>query len=103
MANFFTDNEDIRFLFDHMDLARLAKIMEEDFRFVDEFDFAPESADDAIDNYRRIMTSLGELCGDVIAPSAEETDQTGNTLEKDGSVTRAAGIDNAIKRLGQCG
>jgi hypothetical protein len=101
MANFYTDNEDIRFLFEHMDLVRLARIMEEGFRFREEFDFAPADEADAVDNYRRILTSLGELCGEVIAPTAEETDKVGNTLEADGSVTRAAGIADAIRRLGQ--
>lgn len=101
MANFYTDNQDIQFLFEHMDVSHTAEIMEEGFRFNSEFDFAPENAEDAIDNYRRILTSLGELCGDVIAPTAEDTDLTGSTLNQDGSVTCAAGIDNAIKRLGQ--
>jgi hypothetical protein len=101
MANFFTDNDDIQFLFDHMDLGRLARIMEEDFRFAGEFDFAPEDEDDAVDNYRRILEALGELAGEVIAPTAEETDQVGNTLEEDGSVTYAPGIAEAIRRLGQ--
>ena len=31
VANFFLDNEDIRFLFDHIDLAELARIQEDDF------------------------------------------------------------------------
>jgi hypothetical protein len=101
MANFYTDNEDIQFLFHHMDVAKLAEIMEEGFRFHDEFAFAPENAADAVDNYERILTSLGELAGDVIAPTAEETDLVGNKLNEDGSVTRAAGIAEAIKRLGQ--
>ena len=101
MANFYTDNEDIRFLFEHMDIARLAALSEEDFRFHDEFDFAPEDTDDAIDNYGRILEALGELAADVIAPTAEETDQVGNVLNDDGSVTYAPGIANAIKRLGQ--
>ena len=61
MANFYTDNEDIQFLFEHMDVRRLAAVQEEDFRFADQFDFAPEDADDAVDNYRRILTSFGEL------------------------------------------
>ncbi len=101
MANFYTDNEDIQFLFRHMDIARLAAMQEEDFTFHDEFDFAPESVADAMDNYERILTSLGELCGEEIAPSAEETDLVGNVLNDDGSVTYAPGIANAIKRLGQ--
>ena len=41
MANFFDDNEDIRFLFNHLDLGRLAALTEEEFRFKAEFDFAP--------------------------------------------------------------
>ncbi len=101
MANFYTDNEQIQFLFNHMDVPRLAAIMEEDFRLKDEFDFAPQDAEDALDNYQRILTSLGELCGEVIAPTAEETDDLGNTLNGDGAVSRPPGIENAIKRLAQ--
>ncbi|MDY7011706.1 MAG: acyl-CoA dehydrogenase family protein [Planctomycetota bacterium] len=101
MANFFTDNEDILFSFNHMDLARLAGLAEEDFTFAAEFDHAPADADDAIDNYRRILTVLGELAGDRIAPTAEDTDRIGNTLNDDGSVTYAPGIAEAIKLLGQ--
>jgi len=101
MANFFTDNEDIQFLFEHMDVAGVAAIVEEDFRFAQEFDFAPEDAADALDNYRRILTSLGELAANVIEPTAEETDLMGNTLNENGSVTYAPGIANAVKRLGQ--
>ncbi|MFA6134602.1 MAG: acyl-CoA dehydrogenase family protein [Phycisphaerae bacterium] len=101
MANFFTDNEDIQFLFKHFDLAKIAGVMEEDFTFSKTFDFAPTNAADAVDNYQRILNSLGELAGDVIAPTAEETDKVGNALNDDGSVTYAPGIDNAIKRLGQ--
>ena len=33
MANFYTDNEDIQFHFDHMDVARLAGVMEDGFVF----------------------------------------------------------------------
>jgi alkylation response protein AidB-like acyl-CoA dehydrogenase len=101
MPNFFTDNDDIQFLFHHLPLAKLADEQEEGYRFCEEFDFAPANADDAIDNYRRILTSLGQLCGDVIAPTAEETDRTGNALNPDGSVTYAPGIAEALERLGQ--
>ena len=33
MANFYTDNEDIQFLFKHTDLGELAGVCEEGFRF----------------------------------------------------------------------
>jgi len=101
MANFYTDNEDIQFLFHHFDMARLAKIMEEDFRFHEDYAFAPEDADDATDNYERILKMTGELCAERIAPTAEETDRTGNVLNDDGSVTYTPGIADAIRSLGQ--
>ena len=101
MANFFNDNDDIKFLFDHFDLGRLAEVVEEGFKFHSEFDFAPENKADAVDNYRRILTELGEIAGERIAPTAEETDKVGNVLNADGSVTYAPGIAAALKLLGQ--
>ena len=32
MANFFLDNEDIQFLFNHIDLPALARLQEDDFK-----------------------------------------------------------------------
>lgn len=101
MPNFFTDNADIQFLLSHMDVARIAALQEEGFRYARDFDFAPENAADAVDNYRRILESLGELAGEVIAPSAAETDEVGNKLKDDGSVEYAPGIREALRRLSQ--
>jgi alkylation response protein AidB-like acyl-CoA dehydrogenase len=101
MANFFTDNNDIQFLFKHLDVARLATLMEEDFKFHAEYDYAPENAEDAIDSYERMLANVGQVCGDEIAPTAEETDKVGNVLNDDGSVTYAPGISNALHRLSQ--
>ena len=103
MANFYTDNEDIQFLFNTMDIAHTAKIMEEDFRFADEFDFAPVDAADALDNYSRFLECFGEICGDVIDPTAEDSDIVGNKLLADGSVERPEGINESLNRLGQAG
>lgn len=101
MANFFNDNSDIRFLFGHMDVSRVAAIAEHGFRFAGEYDFAPENAADAVDNYRRILEALGEMAGETIAPTADETDRVGNRLDADGKVTYAPGIENALRRLGE--
>jgi alkylation response protein AidB-like acyl-CoA dehydrogenase len=101
MPNFFTDNDDILFLFSHFNVPLLAAVAEEGFKHHGQYDFAPENAADAVDNYRRILTSLGEIAGEVVAPSAEETDRVGNVLNEDGSVTYAPGIAEALKRLAQ--
>jgi alkylation response protein AidB-like acyl-CoA dehydrogenase len=101
MGNFFTDNEDMQFLFDHMDVEHLASLVEDDFSYAREFDFAPRDAAEAVDNYKRILKIMGDLCANEIAPTAEETDEVGNVLNPDGSVTYAPGIANALKILGQ--
>ncbi|HSW44559.1 MAG TPA: acyl-CoA dehydrogenase family protein [Phycisphaerae bacterium] len=89
MPNFFEDNEDIKFLFDHLNLAEVAAIQEDNFTDTDGpgSEWAPRDAEDAVDNYRRIMKVVGEVAGDHIAPRAEEVDRDGNTLNEDGTVT----------------
>ena len=110
MPNFFTDNADIRFLFDHIDLATLARIQEDDFADARRspsngdpgpFDYAPADAADAIDNYRRILEIAGQIAGEIIAPRAEQIDEEGNTLNEDGTVTLHALVADNIRRLAQ--
>jgi alkylation response protein AidB-like acyl-CoA dehydrogenase len=101
MSNFYRDNNDIQFLFRHTDLCKSGEFCEEGFKFADEFDYAPANAKEAIQNYDMVLDSLGQLCGDFIAPRAEDVDRQGNILNEDGSVTRAEGIKEAIEKLGQ--
>jgi len=101
MANFYRDNNDIQFLFRHIDLGQPAEVCEEGFKFASEFDYAPSDAAEAVVNYDMVLDSVGQLCGDFIAPRAEDVDRQGNTLNEDGSVTRAEGTNEAIEKLGQ--
>jgi alkylation response protein AidB-like acyl-CoA dehydrogenase len=101
MANFYRDNNDIKFLFRHTDLGSSASVCEEGFKFASEFDYAPADADEAVKNYEMVLDSLGQLSAEFIAPRAEDVDRQGNILNEDGSVTRAKGIAEAIEKLGQ--
>ncbi len=101
--NFFTDNDDIRFLLGHINLALLADLAERGFRFRGDFDFAPKDADDATDNYRRVLDLVGDLAANRLAPTAEATDRAGSILNADGSVTYAPGISEAIRLFSQAG
>ncbi|MCP4610272.1 MAG: acyl-CoA dehydrogenase [Planctomycetes bacterium] len=101
MANFYRDNNDIQFLFRHIDLGKPAEVCEEGFKFASEFEYAPADAEEAVVNYDMVLDSLGQLCGNFIAPRAEGVDREGNTLNEDGSVTRAEGTKGAIEKLGQ--
>jgi 3-(methylthio)propanoyl-CoA dehydrogenase len=99
MANFYTDNDDIQFLFRHMDLAQLAGLNEEGFRFAQDFDHAPANGKEAIENYDMVLNALGQLCADFIAPRAEGVDREGNTLNEDGTVTRPQGVVEVMNML----
>ncbi len=86
MGNYFLDNEDILFLFDHLDLREIARIQEE-YAQNGDADYVPVDEDDCVDNYRRILEIVGEIAAEVIAPNAETVDREGNTLNEDGTVT----------------
>ncbi|MEW6250556.1 MAG: acyl-CoA dehydrogenase family protein [Planctomycetota bacterium] len=117
MPNFFTDNDDILFLFHHLDLAELARVQERDFADAKPrgngkggpeaaaaglpCEYAPADAADAIDNYRRVLEIAGDIAGNTIAPRAEQIDEEGNTLNEDGTVTLHPLVADNIRRLGQ--
>jgi len=103
MPNYFADNDDLRFLFDHLDLAALAEVQEDGFAATEDpgREYAPKDAADAIDNYRRILTIVGDVAGNHIAPRAEQVDRQGNTLNEDGTVTLGEGVRENLKALAQ--
>lgn len=103
MANFFLDNDDIRFLFAHIDVAELARLQEDDFVHGgnDGSGYAPRDAADAVDNYRRILEVVGEIAAEVVAPNAEQVDAEGNTLNPDGTVTLHPLVRENLRQLSQ--
>ena len=101
MANFYRDNDDIQFLFRHINPAELAEICEENFKFAGQFDYAPASIEEAVQNYDMVLDALGQLAGEFIAPRAEQVDRQGNILNEDGSVTRPKAIQESLEKLAQ--
>ncbi len=99
MANFYKDNDDIQFLFRHMDMAGAAELIEEGFKFAKDFDYAPADAAEAIENYDLVLDSIGKLSGDFIAPRSEDIDRQGSTLNEDGTVSYADGIRESLDML----
>jgi len=100
VANFFLDNEDIRFLFDHIDLREVASAQEA-YALNGDADYVPTDADDAVDNYRRVLEIVGQVAADVIAPHAETVDREGNTLNEDGTVTLHPLVRENLRRMAQ--
>jgi alkylation response protein AidB-like acyl-CoA dehydrogenase len=99
MANFFLDNDDIRFHLSHIEWERIVPLVEADFADAAAYDYAPTDTPDAVDSYGRVLEMVGGIAAERIAPTAEDTDRQGATLA-DGAVEYSPGIARAIALLG---
>ena len=105
MANFYTDNRDLRFHLTHPAMEKIVRLKEMDYREKDQYDYAPHDFEDAMDNYERVLEIIGTICAEVIAPNAEDVDHEGPTVT-DGHVTYARGTrenHEALTRAGVIG
>ncbi len=102
MANFYTDNPDIRFHLDHPLMQRIVALKENNYKQKSEFDYAPKDFEDAIDSYHKILEIIGEICGDIIGPNAESVDHDGPVL-KNGRVEYARGTSENIEAINKAG
>ena len=100
--NFFTDNADLQFRLEQLDLSQVVDILEDGYRYQDLYPGAPRNYRDAKDNYRLLLTALGEICATRVAPQAAAADAEGAHLEH-GRVTYAAATCEALELLRQAG
>lgn len=77
MANFYTDNPEIKFYLNHPLMKRIVELRERNFADKDSYDYAPQDFEDAIDNYHRVLELAGDICANIIAPNAEAVDAEG--------------------------
>ena len=90
MANFYTDNPDLKHHLNHPMMKKIVDLKERNYTEADKFDYAPVDFDDAMDNYNRVLEIVGDICGGVIAENAEGVDHEGPTVSN-GRVTYASG------------
>ncbi len=98
MANFYTDNPDLRHHLNHPLMRRIVELRERNFTEAEKFDYAPLNFDDAMDNYERVLDVVGEICGDIIGPNAEAVDHQGASC----SGGRAHYADATVTNLEAC-
>ncbi len=102
MANFFSDNKDLQFQLQHPLMRKIVELKERGFAEKDLYDYAPQDFEDAMDSYRRVLEITGEVCGDVIAPNAEEVDHEGPRVVND-HVEYASGTVRNLKAIVDAG
>jgi len=102
MANYYTDNSELKFHLTHPLMEKIVRLKEREYSFHKEFDFAPMDFEDAVDNYDRVLEVVGEICGNIVADNAESIDAEGPQVV-DGHVIYARGTQENIDALNQAG
>lgn len=77
MANFYTDNPDLKHHLTHPLMQKIVALKERDYTDAEKFDYAPQNYEDAMDNFDKVLEIVGELCGGLIAENAESVDHQG--------------------------
>ncbi len=77
MANFYTDNPEIKFYLGHPLMRRIVELKERGYADKDSYDYAPQNFEDAVDSYDRVLELAGDISANIIAPNAEEVDAEG--------------------------
>lgn len=98
MANFYTDNESLKHYLNHPQMERIVALKERNFADAESYDYAPQDYADAQDSYDKVLEIVGEICGDVIAPNAEDVDHTGPRVENN----RVIYAEGTKKNLDAC-
>lgn len=80
MANFFNDNESLKFHLSHEMMKEIVKLKERNYADYGKYDYAPSDYEDTIDSYEKTLEIVGEITGEILAPNAESVDQEGPTI-----------------------
>jgi len=98
MPNYFTDNTDLLYQFDRLDLKEIVEMTEDNFKQAGLFDDAPLNYEDAKENYKKILEVVGDIAANFVAPRAAQIDEEGAVF-KDGKVEYAQGTKEALEML----
>ncbi len=98
MANFYTDNPDLKHHLSHPLMQKIVEIKERNFSDAEKFDYAPRNFEDAMDNYDKVLEIVGDLCGGLIAENAEGVDHQGASCANG----RAIYTDGTVANLDAC-
>ncbi|MBD5235072.1 MAG: acyl-CoA dehydrogenase [Barnesiella sp.] len=81
MANFYTDNPDLKLHLSHPLMKKIVELKERGYADAKEYNDAPVDFEDAMDNYDKVLEIVGDLCGEIIAGNAEDVDHQGPHVE----------------------
>ena len=102
MANFYTDNDALKFHLSHPMMRKIVELKERNFADADKYDYAPRDFEDAMDSYERVLDIVGDVSANIIAENAESVDQEGPHVEN-GRVIYAEGTKKTLDACRKAG
>lgn len=81
MANYYTDQPELKFHLHHPLMKRIVELKERDFADKDKYEDAPVDFDDAMENYEKMLEITGDVAANIIEPNSESVDEEGPHLE----------------------
>ena len=102
MANFYTDNPDLKHHLNHPLMRKIVELKERNYTDAEKFDYAPLNFEDAMDSYDKVLEIVGEICGGIIAENAESVDHQGPRVEN-GRVIYADGTKENLDACRKAG
>ena len=61
MANFYTDNPDLRHHLTHPLMQKIVELKERNYTDAEKYDYAPLNFEDAMDSYEKVLEIAGEI------------------------------------------
>lgn len=98
MPNYFTENHDIQFHFNRLNLEEIIGMLEDNYEEAKKYNYAPINYEDAVENYRKVMEVVGDIAGNFISPRAADVDSEGAQY-KGGKVSYAKGTQENLEML----
>ena len=100
--NYYIDNPVLKHYLSHPLLRRIVEMRERGFAEAEKYDYAPVDFEEAVAGYEQVLTLVGELCAEIVAPNAAQVDHTGPTLEN-GRVKYAPATDENMEMFRKAG
>ena len=100
--NYYIDNPSLKHHLHHPLMKRIVELKERGFADKENYDYAPQDFEDAMDNYEKVLEIVGEIAGEPIAPNAEGVDHEGPSVAN-GRVTYASGTQVNLKAVRDAG
>ena len=105
MANFYTDNPELKHYLTHPMMEKIVELKERGYADAGKYDYAPLDYADALDSYDKVLEIVGEICAETISQNAEGVDHEGPRVEN-GRVIYASGTQanlDACRKAGLMG